>query len=90
VVFGFRGDFFLSRFCFFLASWGRAFFWDGVAGLGLLFFQCTVESCWNKRQFDEMEVFEVVIVGCNCVKKQTTDEKKLAKYTPYPCTSRAA
>jgi hypothetical protein len=22
-----------------------------------------------------------VIVGCNCLKKQTTDEKKLAKYT---------
>jgi hypothetical protein len=36
------------------------------------------------------EVFGVVIVGCNCLKKQTTDEKKLAKYTPYPCTSRAA
>jgi hypothetical protein len=25
------------------------------------------------------EVFGVVIVGCNCVKKQTTDEKRLAK-----------
>jgi hypothetical protein len=25
-----------------------------------------------------------VIVGCNCLKKQTTDEKKLAKYTRTP------
>jgi hypothetical protein len=25
-----------------------------------------------------------VIVGCNCLKKQTTDEKKLAKYTHTP------
>jgi hypothetical protein len=39
-----------------------------------------ISNCWNKREFDETEVFGVVIVGCNCIKKQTTDEKKLAKY----------